>query len=292
MNKHQAVMLEESVEALNIVPQGKYLDCTLGGGGHSLAIAERLGKDGQLFCIDRDKVACDSFSHHKALVFHTSFSLMGRYIPYGLDGVLMDLGTSYNQLADGSRGFSFLHDGPLDMRMDPLNTRLTALEIIQTYSINDLSYIFKHLSDEKYHLRIARAIKRDVQRILTTLDLASLIIKEIGWQEKNRHPATRVFQALRMVVNEDLKELTIGFEEAFKKLRNKGRMVVICFQPLEERLLKSFIQSQTKGKDSSHFKFLANAQIIVSRMTPSSLEVKRNIRSRNASLRCIEKVLN
>jgi 16S rRNA (cytosine1402-N4)-methyltransferase len=202
----------------------------------------------------------------------------------------MDLGTSYEQLATAERGFSFRKAGPLDMRMDNQATLLTAHQVLRTYTAAQLSFIFKEYSDERHHLRIARIIKQHLPSLHTTTDLAELIEREIGWHEKHQHPATRVFQALRMTVNEELKELTLGMEKAFELLQSGGRLVIITFHSLEDRMVKLFMMTQVKQKKFAHFEIKGRARWIHKSLQPSLQELKQNVRSRSSRLRCIEKL--
>lgn len=288
MSKHIPVLLKEAIAALAIDPTGLYVDGTLGAGGHTTAIANQLSS-GQVLSLDRDLQACSRFTHPKVTVIHCPFSQVAQVSAVGtVHGLLLDLGTSYEQLATAARGFSFTKSGPLDMRMG--NTRVTAQQVLQTYTAAQLAFIFKAYSDERHHLRLARVIKQQLPALHTTTELAALIAQEIGWQEKHQHPATRVFQALRIAVNEELKELSLGMEAAFTLLKPGGRLVIITFHSLEDRMVKLFMRTQVTQRPSAHFTIKGEARWIHSSLRPSVQELKANVRSRSARLRCIEKL--
>ena len=287
MNRHITVMLKETIDALQVRKGGTYVDCTLGSGGHARAI---LQNGGSLICLDKDAEACDSFFKSRdAEVHNFSFARIGEAVSTrAVDGVLFDLGISQNQMEDSSRGFSFKLDGPIDMRMDCTKGK-TALDVIRNYTLEELSFILREYSDEKFHRRIASLIKGNVDHLKTSIQLACLIEKNIGWKKKGKHPATKTFQAIRMAVNDEMKELSIGMAEAFKILKPRGRLVIITFHATEDRAVKKFMMSQVKGKNIAHFKALGRARWISS-LTASQDELKLNTRASSARLRCIEKL--
>jgi 16S rRNA (cytosine1402-N4)-methyltransferase len=288
--KHIPVLLNEALEALDVTPTGMYIDCTLGAGGHTLAIVSRLST-GSIISLDRDSYACNLFTHPNVKVVHQPFSRVDTVAASGtIDGILMDLGTSYEQLETDERGFSFRREGPLDMRMDNISTEPTAHYLLHHYTAEQLSFIFKEYSDERYHLRLARVIKQNLHSLHTTTDLSRLIEQEVGWYEKNQHPATRVFQALRIAVNSELKELTLGMEKAFSLLKSGGRLVIITFHSLEDRMVKKFMMTQVQQRKIAHFEIVGKARWVHKSIRTSPKEIKENVRSRSACLRCIEKL--
>ena len=279
-------MLKEAIDALQVRKGGTYVDGTLGGGGHAKAI---LQNGGSLICLDKDDKACDSFESKDAEVHNLPFSRIGEVaLTHTVDGVLLDLGISQNQMEDSSRGFSLKLDGPMDMRMD-CTKGWTALDVMRNYTLEELSFILREYSDEKFHHRIASLIKSNVDHLKTSVALARLIEKNIGWKKKGKHPATKTFQAIRMAVNDEMKELSIGMVEAFKVLKPRGRLVIITFHATEDRAVKKFMMSQVKGKKIAHFRSLGRARWISS-LTASQDERKLNARSGSARLRCIEKL--
>lgn len=311
---HTSVLLEESVGAL-LLSHGDYaIDCTSGGGGHSQLIRDALGPSGTLICLDRDPRAIEhlklrfaqDIEANKTIVIKSAFSkikqvasLLG--VAGKISGILADLGVSSPQLDDAERGFSFLKDGPLDMRMDPALPE-TAADIVNTRSERELQLIFQNFGEETYSKRIARKITQERHKKLfeSTLQLASCVKSAVPPSHQNKHPATRVFQALRICVNHELDELQKFLEDSFDILKPGGRLAVISFHSLEDRIVKQFFKEKETGKVKDPLlKYLPitdqnepkAAKIIKPfPLLPSSLEIERNVRSRSAKLRVIEKV--
>lgn len=250
--QHVPVMLAEVVEGLRVRPDGTYLDGTFGRGGHARELLRRLGPDGRLLLMDRDPEAIASAQREFAAdarvrIRHASFAELGQWqeTEAGLDGVLFDLGVSSPQLDDPTRGFSFQNEGPLDMRMDPTRGMSAAQWLAAADETQIADVLWRH-GEERMSRRIARAIvERERERPLaTTRDLADLVVKTIGYRERHKHPATRTFQALRIHVNDELGELQHGLEAARARLNPGGRLAVISFHSLEDRVVKQFIRGE------------------------------------------------
>lgn len=249
---HAPVMLDEVVEALRIKADGVYLDGTFGRGGHARAILDRLGGNGRLLLMDRDpeaiRQAQQAFGGDaRVRIRQSNFSEMAKWeeTGVGLDGVLLDLGVSSPQLDDASRGFSFQAEGPLDMRMDP-DSGCSAADWLAAAGEAEIADVLWRYGEERQSRRIARAIVdwRREHALRTTAELAQLVVRTIGYRERNKHPATRTFQALRMHVNGELEALESGLEAALKCLRPGGRLAVISFHSLEDRQVKHFMRGQ------------------------------------------------
>jgi len=305
-NEHRPVLLEEAVQALNIRPDGKYLDGTFGRGGHSGAILARLSGKGCLFALDRDPEAVASGaalmqSDSRFVIAQGEFAGMERYVHEwgvedGLDGILLDLGVSSPQLDDPARGFSFMGDGPLDMRMNPVRG-VSAKEWLAEAPERELTRVFWEFGEERYARRIARSIvmARQKQRLETTGQLARLIEKTVGRREKNKHPATRCFQAIRIYVNDEIAQLAKGLEEAIKLLRPGGRLVVISFHSLEDRLVKRTMREaarpgQVRRNLPQHPDLAPVLRIVGKAIRPSQAELSVNPRARSAVMRVAEKL--
>ena len=255
--QHRPVLLEEAVDALNIRPDGIYLDGTFGRGGHSRAILARLSQQGCLFSLDRDPEAVAAGKEMmgndaRFSIAQGEFAEMERFVrewgvEEGLDGILLDIGVSSPQLDNPDRGFSFMGDGPLDMRMNPLQG-VSANEWLAEASERELTRVFREFGEERQARRIARSIvlTRQKQRLETTGQLARLIEETIGRREKNKHPATRCFQAIRIFINDEMAQLARGLEEAINLLRPGGRLVVISFHSREDRLVKRTIREAAR----------------------------------------------
>ncbi|MEP7043679.1 MAG: 16S rRNA (cytosine(1402)-N(4))-methyltransferase RsmH [Dokdonella sp.] len=250
--QHVPVMLEEVLEGLRVKGDGTYLDGTFGRGGHAREILTRLGPDGRLLLLDRDPEAIasarDEFAGDaRVAIRHASFAQLAEWpdAQVGLDGVLLDLGVSSPQLDDPARGFSFQHEGPLDMRMDP--TRGTsAAEWLAAADEKEIADVLWRHGEERMGRRIARAIVETgrSRRLATTRELADLVAKTIGYRERHKHPATRTFQAVRIHVNDELGALQEGLESALACLKPAGRLAVISFHSLEDRVVKQFIRGE------------------------------------------------
>ncbi len=255
---HTSVLLKESIDALSIHPDGTYLDGTFGRGGHSKVILTKLSTDGLLVGLDRDPSAIE-YGHenfqddHRLQLVHTDFAnvqskLVELGLPEKFDGILFDLGVSSPQLDEADRGFSFMQDGPLDMRMDSSQGQ-TVADLLAYIGEVELANIIFQLGDEKYSRHIARAIveKRVEEPLATTSQLVAIIEEVITRKEKHKHPATRTFLALRMYINDELGQVEKMLPQAVKMLKPGGRLSVISFHSREDRIVKRFFRGLTKG---------------------------------------------
>ena len=305
---HFSVLLSESINALNIKADGIYIDATFGRGGHSKAILNKL-TTGQLIAFDKDleaiKYAKENFSQFdKFSIVHASFTSIYEYCQANnllgkIDGIIMDLGVSSPQIDNASRGFSFRQDGPLDMRMDTTSGK-TAREVLNELSADDLTYIFKVYGEERFARKIATEIKRHLQEhgeIETTIELAEIIRKTIGQREK-KNPATRCFQALRIYVNNELKDLEDLLDNILGVLNINGRIATISFHSLEDRIVKQkFTNLITPKQEINRItrmlpqqENLAKLKWIIKKIKASENEINQNVRSRSAILRVVEKL--
>jgi len=258
--QHTSVLLNEAVSALNVRPNGIYVDGTFGRGGHSRAILESLSDEGRLLVVDKDEAAIEFANQQygqdpRVVIRHGSFQEIGGYADElgwnrKVDGVLLDLGVSSPQLDDPERGFSFSQNGPLDMRMDNASG-ITLQEWLGRVSADDLALVLRNYGEERYSKRIARAIveKSKEKPIEGTLQLAKIISEAHPRWEKHKHPATRSFQAMRIYLNRELDDLKEGLEHIAEILTQNGRLVAISFHSLEDRIVKRFIQYQIKGDE-------------------------------------------
>jgi 16S rRNA (cytosine1402-N4)-methyltransferase len=299
---HVPVMPEESLAGLAIRPDGAYLDGTYGRGGHAAAILARLGPAGRLMVMDKDPAAIATArvrhgDDPRVAIRHASFADLADWdaTAAGLDGVLFDLGVSSPQLDDGGRGFSFQHDGPLDMRMDTA-AGPTAADFIATADEAEIADVLWRHGEERQSRRIARAIvaRRAEGPIATTRELAELVASVIGRGEPGKHPATRSFQALRIHVNAELDDLARGLEAATARLNGGGRLVVIAFHSLEDRIVKQFIRTRARQAPGSRRLPPAAARILTLReiggaQRPGDAELAVNPRARSAVLRVAER---
>ena len=285
-------MTEEVLESLVLSEKGLYVDCTFGAGGHSSKILEKLNKDGKLLSMDKDKNATklitDEFTDDSRFkIINDSFSRLSLYVKNEtVNGILIDLGISSTQLEDPDRGFSFQLDGPLDMRID--NSRgISAEEWINTASKKEIEDVFWILGEDRFSRRIAKKIcdKRIKNPIKTTKELSEIVLSTVSRKSK-KHPATNVFRAIRMKINKELEELYKVLEASSYALCFGGRLAVISFHSMEDRIVKRFIQGKDR-KDSS-IKFSYTGQKFIK---ASSEEIKKNPRSRSAILRVAEKVM-
>lgn len=304
---HETVLLQESVDGLNIRPSGIYVDGTFGRGGHSKAILQRLDNHGKLLVIDKDKEAVayaqECFSQDPRVeIFHGSFSQIDEFTKIAgvhgkVDGILLDLGVSSPQLDDAERGFSFMKPGPLDMRMNQ-EEAMSAQQLVNNMDEDEMVEIFRHYGEERYAKRIAHAIVqcRAEKPITTTQDLASIVKEANPRWEKHKHPATRVFQAIRIYINRELKDLEYFFTEVISVLAVGGRLVVISFHSLEDRIVKQFMRIQEQGEQLPKgipvrsIDYPKCFRRIGKAVKPSVVETERNIRSRSAVLRIGEKL--
>ena len=306
---HVTVLLDEAVAALGVRPDGRYLDGTFGRGGHSRLLLRQLGPDGCLLGFDKDPLAIATGQALAAedgrfVVVQRSFAELGAELEQRgwtgtLSGVLLDLGVSSPQLDDPERGFSFLNDGPLDMRMDP-SRGVSAAEWIATAHEDDISRVFREYGEERFAKRMARAVvqRRAVQPFERTADLAQVItVANPAW-EKGKNPATRAFQGLRIFIKNELGDLEAGLEAALEGLDVGGRLVVISFHSLEDRIVKQFMRRHAKGEADTlprdlpiiPEKFVPRLKLLGKPQYASTEEVKANPRSRSAVMRVAEKL--
>lgn len=289
--QHLTVLLKETIDLLNIQKDHWYIDATAGGGGHSLEI---INRGGNIILLDRDQTALDRIRElfHKQQIptekyqsIHQSFGNLNQVneiLDYRtISGIVFDLGLSSDQLDDGQRGFSFLKEGPLDMRMDQTQD-LTAEIIINTYSEQDLSQMFRLWGDEPKSLQIAKAIvtRRIIEPFNTTVELAEFIKKKFPSPGIRIHPATKIFQAIRITVNREPEQLAHGLFYAWELLKSQGRIAVISFHSGEDRMVKNFINEHLDQ----------GSNLTRKPITPSTEEIAVNPRSRSAKLRAIQKI--
>ena len=299
--EHVSVLLEESVAALAIKPDGTYLDGTFGRGGHSRAILRSLSNSGRLIAFDKDPQAqssAEQFSEDPRFEFvRASFAeISSRVETSELDGILLDLGVSSPQLDNAERGFGFSDDGPLDMRMDT-RAGMTAAEWLATAPEADIADVIKTYGEERFAKRMASAIvkARAESPITRTKQLATIVAEANPKWEPHKHPATRAFQAIRIFINRELEDLEIALGHAVDALSEGGRLVVISFHSLEDRIVKRFMRDQARGQqlpkhvpviDSDTGKTL---NLVGKAVKPSTDEVQRNPRSRSAIMRVAER---
>lgn len=304
---HISVLLQECLDGLAIKPDGIYIDATFGRGGHSGAILQQLGANGRLIAFDRDPQAIEAAKRFaddpRFSIIHEPFANLDVEIEkLGLsgkiDGVLMDIGVSSPQLDDAERGFSFLRDGPLDMRMD--TTRgISAADWLAKADEQDIAQVIKEFGEEKFGKRIAHAIvnRRQTAPVTRTTELAELIDEAVPVKDKFKHPATRAFQGIRIYINAELDQLRDGLKAAVSVLKPTGRLAVISFHSLEDRLVKRFMKDQSKGKSAPPGLPLTQAEIDADKVLtlvgkaikPTKEEIEQNVRSRSAVLRVAEK---
>jgi 16S rRNA (cytosine1402-N4)-methyltransferase len=301
--RHIPVMLGEAVEGLAVQAGGRYLDGTFGRGGHARAVLSRLGPDGRLLLMDRDPQAiatarAEFAGDARVVIRHGNFSGLAEWDETrdGLDGVLLDLGVSSPQLDEAARGFSFMADAPLDMRMDTTQGE-SAADFLAHASEREITEVLWHFGEERHGRRIARAIVED--RVATpfvrTGQLAALIERIVGRREPGKHPATRSFQALRIRVNGELDALREGLEAALDRLKPGGRLSVISFHSLEDRAVKLFIRDQSGRVQGSRrgppvAAVPARLVAVGKAQFPSDAELAVNPRARSAVLRVAEKL--
>ncbi|SFQ24788.1 16S rRNA (cytosine(1402)-N(4))-methyltransferase RsmH [Pseudomonas borbori] len=307
--RHITVLLDEAVDGLAVRADGWYLDGTFGRGGHSRLILERLGPDGHLLGFDKDPLAIATGNELAAedgrfVVVQRSFAELGeeiavRRLAGKVSGILLDLGVSSPQLDDAERGFSFLNDGPLDMRMDP-SRGVSAAQWIASASEEEIARVFKEYGEERFAKRMARAVvvRRAEQPFERTADLAQVLtVANPAW-EKGKNPATRAFQGLRIYINNELGDLEAGLDAALEALEVGGRLVVISFHSLEDRIVKQFMRKHAKGERDSYPRdlpiipkaFEPRLKLIGKPQYASEAELKANPRSRSAVMRVAEKM--
>jgi 16S rRNA (cytosine1402-N4)-methyltransferase len=306
-SEHEPVLCQEVVDALAVRADGLYVDGTYGRGGHSAGIVQLLGPQGRLLALDRDpeavRAAVDRFGRDpRFCVLHSPFSALGREVRKQgwegrVHGVVLDLGVSSPQLEDPARGFSFLQDGPLDMRMDP-GSGMSAAQWLARAAERDIAAVLHDYGEERYARRVARAITAARRRgpIATTGQLAAIVSRTIPAREPGQHPATRTFQAIRILVNREIEELERCLAEIPGLLAAGGRLAVVSFHSLEDRMVKRFIRDQSRGDRFPRDLPVRQADLVrqvrpVGRARrPAPGEIARNPRARSAVLRVAEKL--
>jgi 16S rRNA (cytosine1402-N4)-methyltransferase len=306
MALHESVLLQEAIQGLAIKSNGIYIDGTFGRGGHSEAILQCLGKEGRLIAIDKDLTAVNyaktKFKDSRFSIFQGSFARLKEFAMEAgvlgtVDGLLLDLGLSSPQLDEADRGFSFMQQGPLDMRMD-VSQPISAAQFVNETAVDEMAAVFRLYGEERFANRIARAIDvaRKKEPITSTLQLAEIVKEANPKWEKHKHPATRVFQAIRIQVNQELTDLSACLEQSMEVLAKGGRLAVISFHSLEDRIVKQFMRKQEEGEklppevpvryeaEKAVFKRVGKA------VMPKESEIKMNVRARSAVLRIGEKL--
>ena len=306
--QHRTVLLEEAVDALAIEggrADGVYLDGTFGRGGHSRAILARLGSRGRLIAFDKDPQAiavAQQIADPRFEIVHDSFATLDAALAARgiacVDGILMDLGISSPQVDDAARGFSFRLDGPLDMRMD--TTRgMSAAKWLATADEQTIAKVIRDYGEERFAFQIAKAIvaRRAVEPISGTRQLAALVAQAVKTREKGKDPATRTFQAVRIFVNQELEELEVGLEKAFRQMAQHGRLVVISFHSLEDRIVKQFMASKAHAPQPDRRLPIRAVDLprpdgrLLPRAKPGAGEIADNPRARSAVMRGVERLL-
>ena len=301
--RHIPVMLDEAVEGLAVQAGGRYLDGTFGRGGHARAVLSRLGPGGRLLLMDRDPQAIATAQagfagDPRVSIRHANFSSLAEWdeTAAGLDGVLLDLGVSSPQLDEAARGFSFMADAPLDMRMDTSQGE-SAADFLARASEREIADVLWQFGEERFSRKIARAIveRRAEQPLTRTGELAALIERVVGRREPGKHPATRSFQALRIRVNGELDSVRRGLDAALARLKPGGRLAVISFHSLEDRIVKQFIRDHSgrvQGSRRGPPQAAAPAELaaVGKARFPSEAELAANPRARSAVLRVAEKL--
>lgn len=305
---HRPVLLDEVITALNVQPNGKYVDATFGRGGHSQAILNCLDSTGRLLMVDRDPEAIRvAEANHRddprVQIWRGAFSGLAKKVEQiewrgQIDGILLDLGVSSPQLDQASRGFSFMQQGPLDMRMDP-EQGVSAKEWLNSVSEKELVRVFRDYGEERHASRIARKIvaQRQEAPLSTTLELAELVASVVRNPRLKRHPATRVFQAIRIAVNDELGELRTFLDQAIDLLAPSGRLAIISFHSLEDRMVKRFVRSHSEisidlppGIPMLPEAFVPTLKRVGRAVRAEESELAENPRARSAILRVAEKV--
>ena len=302
--QHLTVLLREAVDALDVKPSGTYVDGTFGRGGHSRAILERLGPNGRLLALDRDPQAvavAREIDDQRLTMLHASFGELTEALRQAgidaVDGVLLDIGVSSPQLDEGERGFSFRFDAPLDMRMDTTQGE-TAAAFLAEADIKEITEVIRNYGEERFAFQIAKKIvaARSERPVATTGELAALVREAVRTREPGQDPATRTFQALRIHINQELEQLALVLPQAMDILRPGGRLVVICFHSLEDRIVKRFMRDQA-SPDTLPKDFPLRAVdlpqprlcLVGKPVKASAAEISANPRARSAVMRIAEK---
>ncbi|HEU4351477.1 MAG TPA: 16S rRNA (cytosine(1402)-N(4))-methyltransferase RsmH [Burkholderiales bacterium] len=295
---HEAVLAREAIEALAVRPDGVYVDGTFGRGGHSRLILEHMGPAGRLIALDRDPQAAEAaraIGDARFSFFKAKFSEL-EMVPSGVQGMLFDLGVSSPQLDDPARGFSFRHDGPLDMRMDP-EAGMSAAEWLANAEEEEIRRVIRDYGEERFAKQIAAAIvaARRSERIARTRQLADLVARAVRTREPGQDPATRTFQAIRIHVNRELEEVSMMLPQAVSRLAPQGRLALISFHSLEDRMVKRFMQALARPQMPRGLPLRASEmpqpalRIVGRAQRASRQEITRNPRARSATLRVAER---
>jgi 16S rRNA (cytosine1402-N4)-methyltransferase len=301
---HVSVLLEEAIEALKIQPEGVYIDATFGRGGHSRAILERLGPGGRLLALDRDPEAVQAgrqWQDQRFQLVHAAFSDLGAVAKQhgieAVDGLLLDIGVSSPQIDTPERGFSFRHDAPLDMRMDT-SRGPSAADWLNTAEQDDIARVIRDYGEERFAKSIARAIvaARSSLPLTRTRQLAEIVAGAVRTRERGQDPATRTFQAVRIYLNHELEELEAALPQGIDLLKAGGRIAVICFHSLEDRIVKRFLRGEARGEElppeipvTADRLAAGRLRLLGKALRPSPAEVARNPRARSAVLRIAER---
>ena len=307
-NTHIAVLLNEAVNGLAIKPDGVYIDCTFGRGGHSSLILSQLSDKGRLIAIDRDLTAIESAKQFaddpRFLIEHNGFAALDEIaskhnLLEKVDGILLDLGVSSPQLNNAERGFSFMNDGPLDMRMDTSKGQ-TAAEWIAVADVEDITWVLRTFGEEKHAWKIANGIvdAREETPFTRTSQLAKLIKTIAPQREIKKHPATRCFQAIRIYINSELEQIEKVLAASLSVLAEEGRLVVISFHSLEDRLVKQFMKKHSQGRQVPRGLPISEEELqkgkkfslIGRRLKPSQDELDVNNRARSSVLRIAQRL--
>lgn len=305
---HISVLLAEAIDGLDIKADGNYIDCTFGRGGHSSLILSKLSEQGRLIAIDRDPTAIAAAEKFKDdprfVIEHQGFSHLSEIaqkhqVTDKVDGILLDLGVSSPQLDVAERGFSFMNDGPLDMRMDTTRGQ-TAAQWLAHADVEDICWVLRTFGEEKHAWRIANAIvdSREEEPLLRTGQLAKLIKQTAPQREIKKHPATRSFQAIRMYINSELEQIEKALAASLSVLSEGGRLVVISFHSLEDRLVKQFMKKHSQAKkvprgmpiSEEELNKGKKLQLVGKKLKPSKTEVTENVRSRSSVLRVAQRL--
>ncbi len=295
--QHTTVLLNEAVEAVLTKPDGTYVDATFGRGGHSRLLLSRLGPQGRLIAFDKDPEAvaeATRIQDPRFSIRHTAFTGIGELPPASVAGLLMDLGVSSPQIDNPARGFSFRADGPLDMRMDPTRGQ-SAAQWLATATQGEIAEVLRDYGEERFAVQIAKALvarRQERGPLSSTAELAQLVAGTVKTREPGQDPATRTFQALRILVNAELEELQEALGAALDILQPGGRLAVISFHSLEDRIAKQFIARHAREVVDRRAPFAPSAPLklrAIARIKPSAAEIAANPRSRSAILRVAER---
>ncbi len=297
--EHHTVLLSQAVEALQVDAEGCYVDATFGRGGHSRRILQALGPKGRLLAFDKDPQAVESaqelaLSDSRFSIRHQGFLHIDSLEPASVDGLLMDLGVSSPQIDDPQRGFSFRHDGPLDMRMDT-SRGLSVARWLEQASVQQIAEVIRDYGEERFAGPIAKAIDRRRSEhgpLVRTAELAQVVAGAVKTREPGKDPATRTFQAFRIFINAELEELRQALEASLRILRPRGRLVVISFHSLEDRIVKQFMAHQARQVYDRRVPMAAAQPMrlkLCGRVMPSQAEIADNPRARSAVMRVAER---